>query len=229
MKILNIEDNTKKLYIQKRDLLLLDSLYTGITISKDLFPNLEQDNNLDEFIIITNEDDIELINCIYFIIDYRHYRSMKITDLKKEIKNQKNKSNKKITKHIAKQLQQIIDLKENKNNFNLPLAIDYYGYNHQDTNENNPYIVSTGIDPNTLFFYRKDQKPLSITDTIPNDFIENAILINKLNRSKQDEIISNYEEKYSTSDDQKYLTIRIIPKTKEKSFIKSLSFNLQQK
>ena len=232
MKIQNIENGIKKLHIQKEDLILLQKLYTGLLITSQKFSHLENDKDKNSFITITNEHDIELINCISFIIDYRYYRNLKKQDLKNEIKLIKRKNlNKEITKHIIKQLQQIIDFKENNSNIELPFEIDYYGYHHTGTEDNYPYIISTGIDPNTFFFYRKDQTPLTITDNLSTNFIEKALLINRLQRSKQDEIISSYKESFSTTPDQKYFVITIEPQTlnKNKNLIKSIKRNLQQK
>jgi len=223
MKILNIESDTKKLHIQKKDLILLEKLYTGITISSQKFPYLKDDKNLNSFITITNEEDIEIIKCISFIIDYRYYRALKIDDLQEEIKKIKRKDlNKEIKKHIIKQLQQIIDIKENTSNIELPMEIDYYGYHYSGTDEENEYVISPGLDPNTLFYYRKDHNTFSTTDDISTDLIEKAIQINHLQRSKQDEIISEYDETYQTSPDQKYCIIKIKPITKNKRLIKSL-------
>lgn len=232
MKILNIENNTKKLHIQKQDLVLLEQLYTGIILSTSLFSHLDNDKDLNTFITIKNEHDIELINTINFILDYRHYRAMKINDLKLEIKRIKEKNiNKDIKKHIIKQLQQIIDLKTNSSSLELPKEIDQFAYHHTGIDNKNKYVVSTGLNPNYFFFHKKNNEPLTILDTIPHQFIEDAIRINILHRSNQDEIIKIQDEIYTTTPDLKFLIIEIKPEalTKDKGLIKTIKRNLHSK
>ena len=205
-------NDVEKLYIQHEDLCLIRDKFSSIKLSSKTKSLLDSDNKRNKyntFLCVTDKKDIEIINTINSILDYRNIRSYSKSVLENEIKLlRRKKMDSDLKRHMITQLKEMINIKNNASKLELPLAIDYMGINYTGTNDST-YIVSTGIDPNTFFFYRQDNKVLSIVDDIPDNFIETAIAINKIARSKQDEVIIDYNEEHFTSIDNKYLITRI--------------------
>ena len=89
MKIYNIENDVEKLYIQHEDLCLIRDKFSSIKLSSKTKSLLDSDNKRNKyntFLCVTDKKDIEIINTINSILDYRNIRSYSKSVLENEIK-----------------------------------------------------------------------------------------------------------------------------------------------
>lgn len=226
MKIFNNENNTKKVYIQVEDIIMLNKL--SITIPNSINTNdiINTHNNKTDFIEFTNKNEIDFFKSIDWIIDYKRIRNLSNKNLKKEkqkildeISNITNKLNSTIpnkskiliTKYELqnyklKHFKEILFAKEGLQQLPLPLVPDSDGFIL--SSENCDYIMANSLDQNKLLLFKKDGTELSPNDRIPTDFVQSGLSIATTERKKNDNyFIGDYTLNNYLSKDKKYLII----------------------
>ena len=127
MKISHTENETKKLYIQKEDLLIIKEEYETVP---DFIENSVKENiNDSDFIEIINEGQIRYINLIKWIIDFDKYKNIttdeynklyqdylkKLSRIVQEISLGINTNDNIVMKHIiTKEIKDIYAIYQNK-------------------------------------------------------------------------------------------------------------------
>ena len=127
MKISHTENETKKLYIQKEDLLIIKEEYETVP---DFIENSVKENiNDSDFIEIINEGQIGYINLIKWIIDFDKYKNIttdeynklyqdylkKLSRIDQEISLGINTNDNIVMKHIiTKEIKDIYAIYQNK-------------------------------------------------------------------------------------------------------------------
>lgn len=127
MKISHTENETKKLYIQKEDLLIIKEEYETVP---DFIENSVKENiNDSDFIEINNEGQIGYINLIKWIIDFDKYKNIttdeynklyqdylkKLSRIDQEISLGINTNDNIVMKHIiTKEIKDIYAIYQNK-------------------------------------------------------------------------------------------------------------------
>lgn len=133
MKILNEEKENDKIYVQINDILFLASLEINLpkTINKKRLNELKlsaKDNEA-TFIEFTNNEEIEFLKNIKYIIDYNEYINLSIEELEEKaqqifdqiiIINDNNKESYKVKKHMIKDLVEIYKIKQETSSIELP-------------------------------------------------------------------------------------------------------------
>ena len=195
MEILNVENGKEKLYIQKRDIAYFNG--TNYTIPTFLYLKMLNrviqitDYNQDEFIIFEEPEHIEFFKNINYILDWNEYKKMSLTELKSKASetlnlykiktNEYNSMYKELqssNQHLDKEcknldymmnaIEEIYLIKTKPKEINFPQVPSSNDFKF--TPNNLPYEMSAGILLDTIFLYRKDGKPMSKTEKIPNNF-----------------------------------------------------------
>lgn len=197
MKIFNIENGTNKLYVQKEDLMnLCDTTRVPQSIYEKYKYSFIDSNNLKDFIEFSDPVDIEYLNNIDWIIDYREYSikledeltelarhyETKINDIaltyndmskKERIKNYPLKLEHDHLTYKYYSILNMIKIKKNIEKIDLPKVADYKGFTFEDAIH--PYILKTTLDNNIYIIERKDNKPITPNENVPKDFIDECM------------------------------------------------------
>ena len=227
MKIFNIENDIKKVYVQKKDLIMLifcTDLPIPISISIDF---LKEDINPMDFVEFTQPDEIDFFKKLDWIIDYKQIRNLseeEIKEKKQEIihemienatKFNSIPANKSYNQSII-QKQELLDYKikhlsnvlsDIQNNKQLPIpdVPDSDGFSYEDKDDPS-YEVRSSLNPNKILFFRKDRKNIS-NETVSFSFIQKGVsyVIKKLNKNIY--LSEDYEPKTYLTKDNSYFVI----------------------
>lgn len=213
MKIFNIENNIKKLYIQKEDIINLMDINGFVLPSiynKYKYSNIYNENPK-EFIEITDLKEIDYLNKLDWIIDYREYVLMNENELIELGKHYETKINDIATTYNEMSLKerqqsyflkrehdtltykfyQIIymtRIKKGIDKLHTPLVIDYRGTIYSD--ESSDYVLESTINSNKFIIVRKDRKPMEKNE-VPNDFYQEVVSKLALTRGTDEEFLNN--------------------------------------
>lgn len=197
MKIFNIENGIEKLYIQQEDLMnLCDTTRIPQSIYDIYKFSLIYCKSNKDFIEYTNPKDIEYLNSIDWILDYREYSLKSIEELtilakhyeikinelantyndmsrKERIKNYNLKLEHDYLTYKYYSLIYLINIKNNKEVIKLPEKKDYKGITFLDNKHN--YIMYASLDSDVYIIERRDLKNIKEDEIIPNEFINKCI------------------------------------------------------
>lgn len=246
MKIFNIEDGTKVVYVQMNDLGMLSHYEKKIpaSIFLQVFSDVTiiDDRNRWEFQRFTDPSEVEFFQNVDWIVDYKVYRHMReeeivghgqlIADEMNEIANEfNNYLEEERRQHMDlpykhelldfkfHSLPEILWLKQGYKTMPIPEVPDSDGFTLSDENDEFPYIVKQGLNPLQMLLFRKDGKPIGSREKIPMGFIQSAGGLLIIDNTEKNEFFGDFEMSRKMSEDNKYLitTYRIItPEEKEK-------------
>lgn len=210
MKIINEENDRKKLYIQINDIINISHIYNlKLSFLEDIIKNNNMNN---DFIEISNPDDIDLLNQFEFIVDYKKYKNISVDEynsiyqeyireisrLNKEmIYKRKKESINKILEQIDIISGQIKDIfvillnKYNNKKINLPIVSD----SDKDWYKVNNFIIKQSLDPNSIIIEANDDQVLNEKSLNK----ENIYLFYEIVRSKDNSLNQNIYSNYTIS------------------------------
>lgn len=230
MKILNVENGVRKMYVQAKDLFFI--LNSGLFIPRSIGVSIldkignitEMDGN--QYCTFTNDADIEFLSNVDCIVNYKEYRNLepgelsmvakdievKINDLEEaydtltpEEQDINNDDLLKIDRlaYKKKGIDDLINYKIGEGNLSFPLAIDDDGFKFGGDFS---YEMRASLDPNKLLLFKTDGSVFSDDDVVPKGFIETGIGI-ALMDSSEAFIAGDYTVNKYLSEDKKYLII----------------------
>lgn len=195
MKVFNVENGVKKVYVQKNDLKYLTTFDINVPQSllkkADYHPNSVTIKEEPQFIECTDPKEIKFLESIDFIVDFKEYNKLsaeRLLDISFKLgrKMRKELDSKHITrrgtlksldKHsmmqwIKNDIDKILFFKDGKAEIPFPIVPDSDGFSYSGT-EDCPYQMKASLDPNKILFYRKDGKSLTDEEiqNLPKDFI----------------------------------------------------------
>ena len=245
MKIVNIEDGKKKVYVQLNDIMMM--MQFGSTIPSEVmekhFMNMfiVTDENRFEFSEFTDPHTVEFFEQCEWIPDFREFKDLteeeiiangqKIGQLMNEVAMQWNgmtpeerEENEDIyNRHESLEFKmhstaEILWTKQGHRVMPFPTVPDYEGF--KVDNEDCPYMAQQGINPLQVLIFRKDGKVLDEKkEVIPQGLVEAAEMILVNSNLDHNEFFGDFERSRKLSDDGKYVvtTFRIItPEEKDK-------------
>lgn len=245
MKIVNIEDGKKKVYVQLNDIMMM--MQFGSTIPSEVmekhFMNMfiVTDENRFEFSEFTDPHTVEFFEQCEWIPDFREFKDLteeeiiangqKIGQLMNEVAMQWNgmtqeerEENEDVyNRHESLEFKmhstaEILWTKQGHRVMPFPIVPDYEGF--KVDNEDSPYMAQQGINPLQVLIFRKDGKVLDEKkEVIPQGLVEAAEMILVNSNLDHNEFFGDFERSRKLSDDGKYVvtTFRIItPEEKDK-------------
>lgn len=245
MKIVNIEDGKKKVYVQLNDIMMM--MQFGSTIPSEVmekhFMNMfiVTDENRFEFSEFTDPHTVEFFEQCEWIPDFREFKDLteeeiiangqKIGQLMNEVAMQWNgmtpeerEENEYVyNRHESLEFKmhstaEILWTKQGHRVMPFPTVPDYEGF--KVDNGDSPYMAQQGINPLQVLIFRKDGKVLDEKkEVIPQGLVEAAEMILVNSNLDHNEFFGDFERSRKLSDDGKYVvtTFRIItPEEKDK-------------
>lgn len=233
MKIFNKENGEEKVYVQKRDLMMLKSSdyffkYQYAEFIEKIYNSF--DNTIEEsddlFVLFDGKDEVEFFKSIDFIIDYKKVRNYSLKDIKTEIDKIKEKMRKLDYRYISsnreekerilakfhlldykcKSYIELIKIKKNQKKILFPQVIDSDGF-RVDNKYYSMYQFSSLLDPNKIALHRKDNRPFLVEENIPLNFYIYGIRENLSKMGKNNEFLTHYETETYMSCDNKQLIV----------------------
>ena len=241
MKIVNVENGKKKVYVQLNDVMMLMQLDGTIPaevmekIFSDVF--IVTDDNRFEFAEFVEPSTVKFFEECEWIPDFRQYKNMTEDEIiadgqvmaneMNELAVKWNGMNKNAREKNADILQryeqlefkmhstaEILWTKQGHREMPFPIVPDYEGFKVAE-HEGCPYIAQQGLNPLQVLIFRIDGEPLDgKRESFPQGLIQatESILIND-NLEHNQFFGDNFERTRIISDDGKYLvtTFKIIP------------------
>lgn len=259
MKIFNKENGIEKVYVQLDDISFLLKTCSDIpnSIQKRIYSdentNISDSNKMD-FVEFTEPEVIEFMRNQTWIVDYKQARDLSKKELKFLIKKtqlqiqaitryliSKNGTDS-LASSLVKQWNQLVHKSTSykilyQNTIGnitipIPLAPDSEGFSMTADNLETPYQIRAGLIPNTLLLFRKDGKPLSNQDQIPQNFIQSAIILNIIEQKSSQNSSKEFSTSYQLSEDKRYFVIKvhfISPEKKRKTTAKQFTKTIFRK
>ena len=245
MKIVNIEDGKKKVYVQLNDIMMM--MQFGSTIPSEVmekhFMNMfiVTDENRFEFSEFTDPHTVEFFEQCEWIPDFREFKDLteeeiiangqKIGQLMNEgaiqwngMTPEEREENEDVyNRHESLEFKmhstaEILWTKQGHRVMPFPTVPDYEGF--KVDNGDSPYMAQQGINPLQVLIFRKDGKVLDEKkEVIPQGLVEAAEMILVNSNLDHNEFFGDFERSRKLSDDGKYVvtTFRIItPEEKDK-------------
>ena len=245
MKIVNVENGKKKVYVQLNDVMMLMQLDGTIPaevmekIFSDVF--IVTDENRFEFAEFVEPSTVKFFEECEWIPDFRQYKNMTedeiiadgqvMADEMNELAVKWNGMNENAREKNADILQryeqlefkmhstaEILWTKQGHRVMPFPIVPDYEGF--KVDNGDCPYMAQQGINPLQVLIFRKDGQVLDEKkELIPNGLVEAAELILINSNLEHNEFFGDFERSRKISEDGKYVvtTFRIItPQEKNK-------------
>ena len=245
MKIVNIEDGKKKVYVQLNDIMMMMQFGSAIPseVMEKHFMNMfiVTDENRFEFSEFTDPHTVEFFEQCEWIPDFREFKDLteeeiiangqKIGQLMNEVAMQWNgmtpeerEENEYVyNRHESLEFKmhstaEILWTKQGHRVMPFPTVPDYEGF--KVDNGDSPYMAQQGINPLQVLIFRKDGKVLDEKkEVIPQGLVEAAEMILVNSNLDHNEFFGDFERSRKLSDDGKYVvtTFRIItPEEKDK-------------
>ena len=245
MKIVNIEDGKKKVYVQLNDIMMMMKFGSAIPseVMEKHFMNMfiVTDENRFEFSEFTDPHTVEFFEQCEWIPDFREFKDLtedeiiangqKIGQLMNEVAMQWNgmtpeerEENEDVyNRHESLEFKmhstaEILWTKQGHRVMPFPTVPDYEGF--KVDNGDSPYMAQQGINPLQVLIFRKDGKVLDEKkEVIPQGLVEAAEMILVNSNLDHNEFFGDFERSRKLSDDGKYVvtTFRIItPEEKDK-------------
>lgn len=228
MKIFCEENGRTKVYVQLQDLSLLERTEENVPawIMSVLWEHSPiTDLNRNQFVEFASEEAVQYFREALWIIDYNIVKLLSDEQFGRigmELNEQLKKldtmiqnidatnamfENDLLNKYMQleskmKALADVLAMRRGDKKPDFPL-VPCYGFKLTK----DPYIIRECALDNTLLLSRKDGLELSSNDSIPRNFIENAIAIFIASRSASSHVIGRVHHQIDVSDDNKYLVI----------------------
>lgn len=243
MKIFNKENDKEKVYVQKKDLMMLKSAdyffkYRYVNFVEknyNCIDNTSSDSN-DLFIEFDEKDEVDFFKDIDFIIDYKKVRNYSLKDIKEEMNEIKEEIRNlefrcissdheekerifariQILEYKCKSYIELIKIKKNQKKILFPHAIDSNGLKVGDK-DYSKYQFSALLDPNKIALHRKDGSPFRSGEDISQSFYFYGIKKYLCNMSENNEFLTQYETETYMSSDNKQLIVEFKFKPYKKS------------
>lgn len=241
MKINNLENGRKKVYVQMNDIAMLN--HTDISIPTSILKKIStdvvtvNDSNRMDFVEFTEPNEIEFFENLDWIIDYKQIRYLSEKEIKskeKEIANEMNKianiinsmtederKNKQfliqkyeLLDYKKKCLAEILLNKQESKQILFPVVPDSDGFSFVGDDEYE-YEIRASLDPNKILLFRKDGKKLSNDDRISREFFQMGISIAIMERNKQNAFVGDYEMSKFLTEDNQHLIVEFKVKSYE--------------
>ncbi len=230
MKIFNVENGTKKVYVQMNDIMMLihSDISLPTTIIKKVFNDIVivDDSNRMDFIEFTQLNEVEYFESLDWIVDYKQIRYLsdeEIIKIGQSISNEMNEianrfnsmtedeiinnqslvQRHKLLDYKIKSLAEILWVKQGHIQIPFPVVNDSDGFSFVG-DDKCEYKIGASLDPNKILLFRKDGKKLSIDDKIPQGFIQMGMSIAMMERNKNNMFSKEYEMSNSLSEDSMY-------------------------
>ena len=243
MKVFNIEDGKKKVYVQLNDVMMLmqfdDVIPTEVMEKHFMNMFIVTDENRFEFSEFTDPHTVEFFEQCDWIPDYKQYRGLseeQIIECGQQIGEQMNivavkwngmtpaqreKHQEVALEHEKLEfkmhsLAEILWTKQGHRNMPFPVVPDCSGFVMD--NDDWPYIARQGINPTQVLIYRKDGKAMDRKkEVIPEGLVQAAQSILVDANLNTNEFFGDFENIRTLTDDGMYLvtTFKIIPKKEE--------------
>ena len=198
MKIFNVEDGKKVVFVQLDDISMLlydNSIRIPNSVLERFFKKdfIVTDENKSKFYLFKNPDEIDFFENIDWIIDFKEFYKMRSEELLSNIDEVKNEllslssynskfnNFEKVTgiklperllilKHKKEDIERILNFKKGYTDIPLPLVPDCEGFIVQQPNC--PYIARQGLNPFQMLVYRVDNIYMFLKDDdLPNTLI----------------------------------------------------------
>ena len=245
MKIVNIEDGKKKVYVQLNDIMMMmqfGSLIPGEVMKKH-FMNvfIVTDENRFEFSEFTDPHTVEFFEQCEWIPDFREFKDLteeeiiakgqEIAQLMNQVAVQWNgmtpeerAANEDVYNRYESldfkmhSTAEILWTKQGHRVMPFPIVPDHEGF--KVNNDDCEFMAQQGINPLQVLIFRKDGKVLDEKkEVIPQGLVEAAEMILVNSNLDHNEFFGDFERSRKISDDGKYIvtTFRIItPEEKNK-------------
>lgn len=224
MKIFNIENGKKKVYVQLEDIqvLLKTDQYIPISIFDKVCEVEESVEELD-FIEFYEENEINFFKAIDWIVDVKELNKKNINELinlyEKAEKNKNNYINNhskdnltddekyeyELLKHKSNSIKNFIMAKYGNLNIPFPEAPNSDKIIIDDS-ENSGMIISESLNPNSIVMTKKTGEEFRKDDPVNNKLIYKALEIIKSNKNEDN--LFKYMSSYDISNDLKTFIIR---------------------
>lgn len=245
MKIVNVEDGKKKVYVQLNDIMMMMQFGSPIPseVMEKHFMNMfiVTDENRFEFSEFTDPHTVEFFEQCEWIADFREFKDLteeeiiakgqEIGQLMNEVAMHWNgmtpeerEANEDVyNRHECLEFKmhstaEILWTKQGHRVMPFPTVPDYEGF--KVNNDDCEYMAQQGLNPLQVLIFRKDGKVLDEKkEVIPQGLVEAADMILVNSNLEHNEFFGDFERSRKLSDDGKYVvtTFRIItPEEKDK-------------
>ena len=230
--------NNNKVYVQVSDLKQLIEYEKNVphTIFEKLIKITKENNDDNNFIVFDKPNELEYFKLMRWIVDYKRVRNLSNEDLKRMSSRLTVKMNEalldgndkqfQLADYKIKQLEYLMDYRNNKITIPFPDEIDEDGFTF---NSDYTYTIKGTLDPTKILLFRKDGEVLKDDEEIPREFIQTGLSIAMMQNTRNNYLIGDYSIEHKLSDDKKYLVTKMnfVPyKDKEiekpKSFFKKI-------
>ena len=241
MKIVNIENDNKKVYVQLNDVMMLMQLDSTIPdeVMDKVFSKvfIVTDDNRFEFAEFTEPSTVDFFESCDWIPDFRYYKNMSEEEIIADGQNiademnsiaikwntmtdeEKDRNEDLLTRYNRLEFKmhstaEILWTKQGHRVMPFPIVPDFEGFKVAEK-EGCPYVAQQGLNPLQVLIYRTDGTSLdSKREIFPQGLIQasESILIND-NLEHNEFFGKSFERTRFVSDDGKYLVIsfRILP------------------
>ena len=219
MKIFNVENGVKKVYVQMNDIMMLTHSDKPIpaSIFEKVFSDvvIVNDSNRMDFVEFTQPNEIEYFDSLDWIVDYKQTRYLSKEDImekRKEIVNEMSEiahksisitdENYKDYQSLIKRLElldykmkslgEILWVKQGYREMPFPVVPDSDGFSFVG-DATSEYEIRGSLDPYKILLFRKDGKELSSEERIPQGFLKMGMSIAIMNLNHYKTFAGGYE------------------------------------
>lgn len=243
MKIFNVENGVKKVYVQMNDIMMLT--HSDISIPASIFEKvfgdvvIVNDSNRMDFVEFTQPNEVEYFDSLDWIVDYKQIRYLskeEIMEKRQEIANEMSEiahrsismpdENDKdyqsliqrleILEYKIKSLAEILWVKQGHKQMPFPVVPDSDGFSFVG-DDNCEYEIRASLDPNKILLFRKDGKKLSNDDRIPQGLLQMGMSIAIMERNEKNAFAGDYEMSNSLTEDNQYFVTEFKVKSYDNS------------
>lgn len=242
MKIFNIENDKKVVYVQMNDLAVIMNSVEVVpaVVVTSVFAKgtvIIDDSNRNEFVRFDDETAVSFFEEADWIVDFKKYYKLsekELIDAAQEIQNEMDsiasefnsykpeerkehmdlRDRHELLEHKFYSLPRVLWFKQGHITIPFPEVIDSTGFVISSDDVDNTYIVRQGLNPYQAFLYRNDGKELDEKELPPRGMVQSVQSLLIMNNMNVNEFLGDFEQTNKLSDDKKYLitTIRVVPK-----------------
>lgn len=245
MKIFNVENGVKKVYVQLNDIMMM--MHFGSSIPSEVMEKhfmemfIVDDSNRYEFSEFTDPHTVEFFEQCDWIVDFKEYKDLTEDEIKAKGQEIAEEMNEVATKWNSMSPEQreanqdvytryeslefkmhstaeILWTKQGHRVMPFPVVPDSDGF--KLANDEWEHRAQQGLNPLQVLIFRKDGKPMDRkTERIPEGAVHGGEMILMNTNLEHNEFFGDFESSMTISDDNKYIikTFRIItPEEKDK-------------
>ena len=245
MKIFNVENGVKKVYVQLNDIMMM--MQFGSPIPSEVMEKhfmemfIVDDSNRYEFSEFTDPHTVEFFEQCDWIVDFKEYKDLTEDEIKAKGQEIAEEMNEVATKWNSMSTEQreanqdvytryeslefkmhstaeILWTKQGHRVMPFPVVPDSDGF--KLANDEWEHMAQQGLNPLQVLIFRKDGKPMDRkTERIPEGAVHGGEMILMNTNLEHNEFFGDFESSMTISDDNKYIikTFRIItPEEKDK-------------